>query len=367
MANQVTLLHVNIPLTEPFRTGSGAVTSKQAIIVMIEREGIAAFGEASPMTGIFYSPITPEITWEFLVDYAVDEMIRDKRWRPQFVAEKFARHANQTFAWAGLDGALCDLMVQEENSGFLEMLELEPHPLESGLAIGIYPSINDLIKGCQRHMKAGYKRIKLKIEPGWEIEPVKAVRAEFGDIPLMVDANCSYGSEHFEVFEELDKMGLVMIEQPLAKDDFVGHQRLQERIKTPICFDEGATEWQRLESAIAMDACRIVNIKIQRVGGIMAARRMIERCAAQDVPTWVGMMPELGIASLHGLYMAMHPYCTPPTEIEASDRWFIEDIIDPPLTVTDGIIEIPEAHRRRPQVNMGVIDRYTKNAKSIKY
>lgn len=324
-----------------------------------------ALGEASPMT--FYSPITPEITWEFLVDYAVDAMIRDKRWRPQFVADQFARHASQTFGWAGLEGALWDLAVQEEGTSFLERLELEPRPLECGLILSTYPSIRDLERACHRWMKSGYKRIKIKIEPGWDIEPIKAVRAEFPDVPIVVDANCSYGAEHFEIFDELDKMGLAFIEQPLARNDFNAHKQLQQRLQTPICFDESAAEWQRLESAIAMDACRIVNIKTQRVGGIMAARRMIERCAAQDIPTWVGTMPELGIGALHGLYLAMHEQCTMPTEIEASSRWFIDDIIDPPLTVNDGIIEIPEAHHRRPQVNMDVIDRYTRNAKSIKF
>lgn len=367
MANQVTLLHVDVPMTEPFRISSGAITSKQAILVMIEREGVAAYGEASPMPGLFYSPITPESTWEFLVDYAVDEMIRDKRWRPQFVADQSARHASQTFAWAGIEGALWDLAVQEENSSFLERLELDARPIESGLAVGIFPSIKELLHACRKWMGHGYKRIKIKIEPGWDVEPISAVRDEFPDVPLTVDANCAYGNENFEVFDEIDALGLVMIEQPLGPTDYEGHKRLQQRIKTPICFDESAAEWQRLESAIAMDACRIVNIKLQRVGGIMSARRMIERCNAQDIPTWVGTMPELGIGALHGLYLAMHPLCTMPTDIEASSRWFVEDIIAPGLEVKNGMIEIPDAHLKRPQVNMGAIDRFTKKAKSIKF
>ncbi|MCE5228479.1 o-succinylbenzoate synthase [bacterium] len=367
MANQVTLLHIDVPMTEPFRTSSGSISSKQAVIVMIEREGIRAFGEASPMTGLFHSAITAQVTWEFLVDYAIDELIRDRRMRPQFVADQFARHASQTFGWAGIEGALWDLAVQEEDTGFLERLELEARPLETGLALGIYPSINELVRSCRHWMKSGYRRIKIKIEPGWDIEPARAMRAEFGDIPLVVDANCAYGNEHLEVFDELDKFGLVMIEQPLGVTDYPGHKKLQERIKTPICFDESATEWQRVESAIAMDACRIVNIKIQRLGGLMPARRMIERCNAQDIPTWIGTMPELGIGALHGLYLAMHPLCTMPTDIQASSRWFAEDIIDPPIEVKDGMIEIPEAHLRRPQVNLDAIDRFTKNARSFKF
>ncbi len=367
VANQVTLLHVDVPMTEPFRISSGSISSKQAILIMIEREGLTAFGEASPMSGLFYSPITPEITWEFLVDYAVDEMIRDKRWRPQFVADQSARHAAQTFAWAGLEGALWDLAVQEEGTSFLERLELEVRPLESGLALGIFPSIKDLLHSCRKWMADGYKRVKIKIEPGWDLEPIRAMRTEYPAVALTVDANCAYGSEHFDIFDEIDKLGLAMIEQPLAPTDYEAHKQLQQRLKTPICFDESAAEWQRLESAIAMDACRIVNIKIQRVGGLMAARRMIERCNAQEIPTWVGTMPELGIGALHGLYLAMHPLCTMPTDIEASGRWFVEDIISPPLEVKNGVIEIPKAHAKRPQVNMDAVDRFTKKAKSIQY
>ena len=368
MPNQITLLHVDVPMAEPFRISSGMVSSKEAILVLIERNGVTGIGEASPMSGDFYSSETPGSSWEFLEQYALPEMIRDKRMRPAFVSDHFARHPGRTFGWAGIEGAIWDLMVQEEKAGFTELLELEPRPIESGLTLGIQPSIEELLDSCRRLHLHGQRRVKIKIEPGWDLEPLRAVRGVLDEeVALMADANASYGDEHLEVFDDLDKLGLLMIEQPLAADNFDGHRKLQKRIQTPICFDESAVELQRLESAIMVDACRIVNVKIQRVGGIMAARRMIERCAALEIPTWMGTMPELGIGALHALYLGLHPNNEFPSDVCQSERWYVEDLIDPPLTVTEGMIGIPEPHRRRPQVNMDAVDRFARRAKSIPF
>ncbi len=366
MPNQVTLLHLDIPMNEPLQLSSGSIASREAILVLLEREELVGLGEASPLIGA-QPAITPDSIWDFLEQYAIPELIRERTMRPTFVGDRFARHPEQTSGWAGLEAAILDLTLQEQASGFLEWFELEPRPLEATLAVGIQPNIEELVRAGRKYMKHGYRRLKVMIEPGWDLEPLRAARETFPDHVLAADANGAYGDEQGEIFEQIDQLGLAMIEQPLAPDNFDGHRALQRRLRTPISFDEGAREWQRLEAAFAADACRIVNIKPQRLGGLLAARRIVDRCAKHRIPTFIGTTPELGLGALHGLYLAMHPNCGPATDICASRRWFVDDIIDPPLEVHEGIIEIPEAHRRRPQVSMDAVDRFTRRAKSIRF
>jgi len=366
MANRISLIHVVVPMTEAFRISSGEVSAKESIVIQIERDGIMAFGEASPMSGGFYSGETPESTWDFLLEYAIPALMERKDFRPGFVLEILATGISEPFAWAGLEGALWDLMVQEESRSFTDVLGVDFHPIESGLAVGICSSIPELLSACRRYMADGYKRLKIKIQPGWDIEPLRIVRETFAGVPLMVDANAAYGEEDFPTFDEIDKMGLIMVEQPFAKMNWDGLAKLQSRICTPICIDESAYDEEAVRQCIDRQACRIVNIKIQRVGGIGRAKRIHDLCMNRGIPNWVGTMPELGIAAVHALYLALLPNCTYPTDVEASSRWFVEDIISPPIEVVAGIINVSQEHRGRPNVNMDVLEHYTIRRRDIR-
>jgi O-succinylbenzoate synthase len=317
------------------------------------------------MTGSFYSEETPGSTWDFLVDRAIPKIIREGRFQPEFAARCAAEDRAERFVWAGLEGALWDLRVQEQGTSFIECLDAELSPIPSGLAVGIYSAIEDLLDACSRHLNSHYARLKIKIEPGWDIEPVRAIRQAFGNIPLMVDANGSYSETDFRIFEELDDMGLVMIEQPLARDNLKGHVELQARLATPICLDESISSTEGAKRAIESAACRIINLKIQRLGGLISTKEIYDLCLENGVPTWMGTMPELGIGALHALYMSLLPNCVYPTDVEASSRWFVEDIIDPPISVLNGHIEIPPEHRDRPNVSLRIVDRYAVRAKTL--
>ena len=365
MSNKISLFHISIPMTEPFRISSGEVTHKDSIIVVIKRDGITAFGEASPMSGGFYSNETPETTWDFLLNQAIPLVIKEKSFRPEYVDILLDCEMHEPFAWAGLEGALWDLRVQEEKTSFIKQLGVSPAPIESGLAVGIYPTIEELIEACKRYLNDGYKRLKIKIEPGWDIEPLQAVREAFPAIPLMFDANAAYGEKDFEIFERIDAMNLMMMEQPLAKKNASGHIQLQKRLSTPICIDESAYSLEAVGEAINQQVCRIVNIKIQRLGGISRAKRIYDLCKKRDMPNWMGTMPELGIGAMHALYMALLPNCLYPTDVESSKRWFVEDIITPEIEVKNGFIEIPQEHIDRPNVNMTVVEKYTLREKSV--
>lgn len=365
MPNAITLIHVDIPLIEPFRISSGEVRSKDSILIRIDLDGLTAFGEASPMSGGFYSSDTPDSTWDYLLETVIPEVLDRKSLWPQAGSEWSIPVQDNPFAWAGMEGAYWDLTLQQQGQSFPDYFNLKLAPIKSGLAVGIYPTIDRLIEACDRYLKDGYRRLKIKIEPGWDIEPLRAARDAFGDIPLMVDANAAYREDDLPVFREIDTMGLMMIEQPLAKDQLEAYTRLQAQLSTPVCLDESAMDIETVRRAIEMRACQIVNLKIQRLGGIKHAIETNALCAERGIPTWVGTMPELGIGAVHALYLALLPNCAYPTDVEASSRWFVDDIIDPPIKVEDGIIDLPAEHRHRPNVNQNVIDKYTKRQKTI--
>ncbi len=358
MPHSVDLIPVSLPMTEPFRISSGVVDSKTSILVRIEEDGLIGWGEASPMSGAFYSKETPESTLAFLRAEAIPEWISLGSPGPDFIIQKLRETQSNRFGWTGLEGALWDLSLQQEGRSFRDTFGGNARSVESGLAIGIYPTIDQLVERCQYYLRDGYKRLKIKIEPGWDIEPLQAIRDAFPNVPLMVDANAAYRREHFTLLKRLDDFDLLMIEQPLASEDLEGHAELQRMITTPVCLDESADSADRVREAIRLKACKIVNIKIQRVGGLSAAKEIHDLCESEGIANWMGTMPELGIASLHGLYMATLSNCLYPTDVESSRRWFTEDVIQPEITVVDGLVTLPVEHQHRPFVDEARVEKY---------
>ncbi|HZV13298.1 MAG TPA: o-succinylbenzoate synthase, partial [Candidatus Kapabacteria bacterium] len=334
----IRLYRVKIPFHEPFRIAGGEVSEKEAIAVEVNTaDGITGFGEASPMAGNFYSSDTPDSAWKFLTEQLVPFALSLK----DTPIEQFAEHLNaftsEPFARAGLEGALWDAHSRQTGIPLYALLGGEKKDIPSGAAIGLFPTIDELLLRIEQFLQTGYQRIKIKIQPGWDSEPLQAIRERFGDIPLMVDANTSYSmQEHILALRELDQFGLMMIEQPLAKNSFEESAELQRQLKTPICADESAYSMSALEDIIRLGSAKIINIKVQRVGGLLNARRMAERTMQAGLPCWLGTMPELGIASAQGLHLATHPAFQFPTDIEASDRWYIDDIIEPKIQLHAG-------------------------------
>lgn len=346
--DKVTLHWVQIPFLEPFRISNGSVSVKDSIVVEAGADGATGFGEASPMAGSFYSPETPESTWEALADRLVPRVLEGAAIDPE---------EGEPFARAGLDGALRDLECRRTGTPLWRLLGSEPRPVPSGLAIGIFDTIDELLDRVARYRAEGYRRVKIKIQPGWDIEPVRAVREKFGSIDLMVDANAAYTLGDLPVFVELDRFGLMMYEQPLGGKALEEMAELQRQVRTPVCADESAESQGVLEEIIRLGAARIINIKIQRVGGLAAARQMHDRSRAAGLPCWLGTMPELGIASAQGLHLATLPGFTYPTDVESSARWYCDDLVDPPIQIDpSGYLHIPAEGF---QVNRERLERYT--------
>lgn len=342
----VALRRVRVPLLEPFRISNGAVAEKDAVLVRVRTtEGFEGWGEASPMSGSFYSADTPEGAWralrERLVPLALGAGEIDAR---QFHL-KLREVPGEAFAKAGLEGALWDAHARTLGVPLCELLGGRARPpfvVASGVAVGIYDAVEELIERIARYVGEGYRRVKIKIQPGWDVEPVAAARARFPGVPLMVDANAAYTLDDVEVFRELDAHSLMMIEQPLAREAHTEAAELQRQLRTPLCADESAESLDALEELIARGSARVVNIKVQRVGGLGEALSMLRRARGAGLGCWVGTMPELGVASAQGLHFAALEGFDYPTDIEASARWYEDDLVEPAIDIdAGGYIHIP--------------------------
>ena len=363
---KIAVTHVRIPLIEPFRISSGQIAEKDAILVAIQRGGLIGYGESSPMAGSFYSEETPETAWKCLVEQLIPRVLQSKPHSVQEVNACLDAVEGNSFAKAGIETAFWDLEAQEHSVPLAGHLGGARTRVESGLAAGIYLSARELTKTVERFLADGYKRLKIKIKPGWDIEPLTEIRKRFGSILLMVDANCAYTRADLNHLKVLDEFDLMMIEQPLPKDDLEGHAILQQVVRTPVCLDEGAKDVLTVQQAVGLKACQIVNIKIQRVGGLLNAKNMHDLCAQAGIPVWGGTMPELGVGAAQTLHLATLDNFEYPTDVESSKRWFVDDIIDPLIEVHNGYITLPAGVGNCYKVNDGTVRRYKVREESFR-
>jgi O-succinylbenzoate synthase len=264
------------------------------------------------------------------------------------------------FAKAGIEGALWEAFANTRQRALCELFGIERRPVPSGVAIGIFGTVDELIERVYRYVSEGYQRVKIKIQPGWDVKPVAAVRAQFGQLSLMVDANAAYSIDDLNVFRELDRFDLLMIEQPLAAEAVEQAGELQSHLTTSLCADESAESLAALDQLIEHKAARIINIKVQRVGGLSEALLMLKAACAAGLRCWVGTMPELGIASAQALNLAMHSGFSFPTDIEASSRWYVDDIVEPAIAIDrSGFIHVPEGSGTGFKVDREGVERYT--------
>ena len=364
--DQITLTHVCVPLVETFRISSGEVTEKDAILVGVFSEGLVGYGESSPMSGSFYSDETPESAWNCLVNELIPRMLRSAPGSIEEVNSLLDQTKENAFAKAGLETAFWDLEAQKTKQPLHTLLGSNRKQVEAGFATGIYPTIRELLLSVEKYLIDGYKRVKIKIQPGWDMKPLSEVRGEFGKVALMVDANCAYTRKDLDHLKRLDDFDLMMVEQPLAKDDLEGHAALQAALRTPVCLDESAKDVPTVRKAIELNACKIVNIKIQRVGGLHNAKEIHDLCSKHGVPVWGGTMPELGIGGAQTVHLATLSNFLFPTDVEASSRWFVDDIISPVLEVKDGIITVPDGVGNCYAVDFPNVQKYKVREQSFK-
>jgi O-succinylbenzoate synthase len=346
---------------EPFRISNGSVAEKEAILIeVLSGDGHVGWGEASPMTGSFYSGDTPETVWNSLSKVLIPEVLNAGEIDMTHFHQELRVQRADPFAKAGIEGALWDICANKNNVSLNCLLGGRTRPIPSGVAIGIYDELAELLERVERYQAQGYRRVKIKIEPGWDVKPVTEIRSRFPELSLMVDANAAYSLADVEIFQELDTQDLMMIEQPLARNADEEAGELQRRLRTPLCADESADSLEALSSLIEHQAARIINIKVQRVGGLSEAIVMLNSARAAGLECWVGTMPELGIASVQGLHFATLDGLSYPTDIEASRRWYADDVIDPLIEIDEqGYIHLRETAGLGYRVVREKVERYT--------
>jgi O-succinylbenzoate synthase len=333
---------VRLPLVAFFETSFGRIYDRTFIIVHVDGDGVEGLGECVADVDPYYSPETNVTAWHIIKDFLAPLVLGRRFAHPRDVHPALARVRGHNMAKAAIEMAAWDLAAYAEHAPLSRLLGGTRDEIASGVSIGIQDSLDHLARAIETELAAGYQRIKIKIKPGWDHAAVEMVRARFGAIPLMVDANAAYTVNDAEHLATLDAFNLMMIEQPLDYDDIRDHAVLQQRLRTPICLDESIHTAHAAEDAIARGACRIINVKPGRLGGHAQSIRVHDICAAQRIPVWHGGMLESGIGRAHNIHLASLPDFSLPGDIAASRRYFVPDLIDPPIEVSPrGTITVP--------------------------
>jgi len=334
----VELRRVSLPLVSPFRTSFGTETTRDALLVRAVGTEAEGWGECVAMTAPLYSEEYVDAAIDVLRRYFVPAVAGVDR--ATQVAPALAKFHGHRMAKAALETAVLDAELRTEGRSLGRELGAVHDRVPCGVSVGIMDSIDQLLTAVDQYLDEGYLRIKLKIEPGWDIKPVAAVRERYGDILLQVDANTAYSVSDARHLAQLDAFDLLLIEQPLDEEDILGHAELAKRVKTPICLDESITSARAAAAAISLGACSIVNVKPGRVGGYLESRRIHDVCVANGIPVWCGGMLETGLGRAANVALAALPGFTLPGDTSGSSRYYRTDITAP-FTLADGHLAVP--------------------------
>jgi len=344
---------LKLPLVHFFETSFGRIHDKHFIVVRLDGEGATGFGECVAEQDPYYSSETNETVWHIVEQFIAPRVLDVAFAHPSEIFPALSAIRGHNMAKAAVEMAGWDLYAMQRGEPLCRVLAAgvaeaaaataTRDRIASGVSIGIQNSLEDLAAKVERELAAGYRRIKIKIKPGWDLKPVAMIRSRFGAIPLMVDANAAYTLADAEHLAALDAFDLMMIEQPLDYDDIADHAALQRRLQTPICLDESIKTVHAGRDAIDAGACRIINIKPGRVGGFAQSIRLHDLCASRGIPVWHGGMLESGIGRAANIHLSTLPNFTLPGDVAASKRYFDPDVIDPPIEVAaDGTIAVPQ-------------------------
>jgi o-succinylbenzoate synthase len=334
---------LRLPLVRFFETSFGRIDERTFVLVTVEEQGAIGFGECVAEANPYYSAETTATAWHIIRDFVAPLVLGRTFAHPREIYGALAIIRGHNMAKAAVEMAAWDLFARQQGSPLAALLGGRREAIEAGVSIGIQNSLDELVERVSIELAAGYRRVKIKIKPGWDITAVEMIRARFGGIPLMVDANAAYRLADAPHLSALDRFELMMIEQPLDEDDIRDHARLQQQIRTAICLDESLHSVKVADDAIAIAACRIINIKPGRVGGHGESIRLHDLAARSGIPVWHGGMLESGIGRAHNIHLSTLPNFTLPGDVAASRRYFAPDLIDPEIDVApDGTIAVPQ-------------------------
>jgi len=357
---RVELHTIDQPLVQPFRTSFGTEINRPCILITVYSGGLIGWGECVAAHNPGYCYETVGTAWHVLEEFLIPAILGQEIAAPTDIPNYFKRVRGHNLAKAGLENSIWDLFAQAQNVPLSHLWQRQRDRVEVGVSIGIQPTIPALLTQVDNYLSQGYRRIKVKIEPGWEIAPLTAIRQQQPDIRLMADANSAFTLADVPLCQQMDELKLLMIEQPLDHDDIFEHSKLQARIYTPICLDESIHSPMHAQAAIELSACRIINMKVARVGGLTHALAIHELCQQANLPMWCGGMLETGVGRAVNLHLATLPNFTLPADISATDRYYHEDIAEPSFTLNaiDSTITVPNAPGLGVEVQLDRVAKY---------
>jgi o-succinylbenzoate synthase len=358
--DSVSLREIHLPLVARFETSAEITSVRKIILVTARCGGCAGYGECTAGETPYYSHETTETAWHVLGDFIIPLLLGREIDRASECAALLRPIRGHRMARAALETALFELEARMLGISLFRHIGGKREEIASGVSIGIQKSLPDLLDKVRQEIKAGYRRIKIKIKPGYEHEPLAAIRNEFPDVMLMADANSAFRLSDAPLLRGLDRFRLMMIEQPLGDDDLVDHAVLQRQIETPICLDESIQSLEDARKAIELGSCRIINVKLGRVGGYSEALAIHDHCVRHQIPVWCGGMLESGIGRAHNIALSTLSGFTLPGDVSASRRYFREDTVIPPIEVTPrGTIPAPSGPGIGFELNHSLIERST--------
>ena len=357
--DQVTLYHLRMPLQAAFKTSFGSTLERECILLEAHSEGLVGFGECVADRDPGYSYETAGTAWHVLSDFLIPEILHKEVNSPDELQRSISHIRGHPMAKAGLEMVLWDLIGKQDGRSLQAMIGGEGKSVKVGVSVGIQEDQSSLIKNVDSYLHKGYERVKLKIMPSRDVGDVSAVRSAFPDLKLQVDANSAYDLESAEALIPLDEMDLIMIEQPLAEDDLWDHRQLQRKFSTAICLDESIDTVRHARQALEMEACRVINIKPGRVGGLSQGIAIHNLCVQASVPVWCGGMLETGVGRAANLALASLPGFIFPGDISATDRYYAEDITNEVFVLNPGSsIDVPQEVGLGISINTQALGKY---------
>ena len=363
----VNLYHLRMPLVSPFETSFGRIASRECVLIEAFSDGLIGYGECPADRDPGYSYETTGTAWHILRDFLVPMILGQDLTDMDDFRARVSRVRGHNMAKAGLEMALWDLLGKKEKRSLQAMLGGERLKVAVGVSIGIQETPQRLVEVVGAYLEQGYGRIKIKIKPGRDAPDARAVRQTFPDILLQVDANSAYTLETVSSLFELDELSLLLIEQPLAEDDIWDHARLQAQLSTPLCLDESILSARHARQALEMNACRVINIKPGRVGGLSEAVAIHNLCQVRGVPVWCGGMLETGIGRASNLALASLPGFVLPGDISATERYYRQDITQERFNLNpDSTIDVPQGYGLGVTIDLQALQRFTLERAAIK-
>jgi O-succinylbenzoate synthase len=363
----ITLHHISMPLVHFFETSFGRTYEREILLVCLHTDGGNAWGECVAGENPYYSEEWIGDAWAVLEEFLAPAVAGKSFTAAAECVPLMKKVRGHRMAKAAIENALWAAEAEEKRVPLWKLLGGTRKQIECGVSIGIQDTVEQLLDKIATELDAGYRRIKVKVKPGWDVKVLERIRLRWHDILLSCDANSAYTLEDFGLLADFERFHLLMIEQPLWHDDFYMHARLQKKLKTAICLDESIRHARDAKAAIELGACRIVNVKVGRVGGMSEAIKVHDACEKHNVPVWCGGMLETGVGRAHNVHLSTLPNFKLPGDVSASKRYWKEDIIEPEVVVTnDGLIHVPDAPGTGFQVNEKLIAKLSRRSLTVK-